>query len=87
MKADYGWRINGSQDGFEQEHGRFIMEVFWFGAKHMWAWSVWARNVVDGRVDQVIVAQGRHKDLDAAKAEVLHEAADLEKEAMRKDRG
>jgi hypothetical protein len=85
QSMSYGWRSNKAADGFERDHGRFTMEVFWFETKRAWAWMVWASANVEGKTDQVIVTQGRRPRLDDAKQEVMREAASLEKEAIRED--
>lgn len=81
----FGWRSNAAADGFERDHGRFTMEVFWFESKKEWAWNVWSGGTVNGKRDQVIVAQGIESALDGAKQAVITEAAALEREAIKAD--
>lgn len=86
QNMSFGWRSNASADGFERDHGRFTMEVFWFERKREWAWNVWsASKNAQGERDQAIVSQGIESDLDAAKQSVIKEAAALEREAIAAD--
>ena len=82
----FGWRINGNADGFEQDHGRFVMEVFWNDRKRTWAFNIWTRALVGGRPDQVIVNKGIAPSLVEAKQAALREASVREREALNEDK-
>ena len=86
--TSFGWRVNGSADGFEQPHGRFTMEVFWDDANRdmPWAWLVWTNALVQGKADQTIVSKGKEPSLDWAKRAVIEKAAKLEKVALQEDK-
>lgn len=81
----FGWRMNANADGFEQPHGRFIMEVFWNDDKRVWSWAVWAGASVKGRNEQTIIMSGRAPSLEDAKKAVLREATELERDALMED--
>jgi hypothetical protein len=81
----FGWRTNAGADGFEQDHGRFTMEVFWNEVKRVWAWNVWAGVSRAGKRDQSIVANGTEFLLHDAKKAVLRVASGLERQALVED--
>ena len=84
--TSFGWRANGGADGFEQDHGRFTMEVFFEEASKMWTWLVWSAGpIVSGQPSHTIVARGKKALLTDAKAIVLENAARMEKEAIKED--
>ncbi len=76
----FGWTANQKADGFEQEHGRFTVEVFWNEGNHMWSWIVWSPAVKD---EQEILSRGRELRLASAKVTGLRAASDLEKGALK----
>lgn len=74
----FGWVVNAHSDGFESEHGRFTVEVFW--SRDNWHSIVWNEH-------NTIVHQAKHGlDLDEAKRAAHEQATRLEKEAVRADR-
>lgn len=81
----FGWRINENADGFEQSHGRFIIEVFWNSKILKWGIAVWANRMIGGDNTQLIVREGTESDLTDAKKAGLRMAAVLEKEAIMED--
>lgn len=86
QSMSFGWRSNAAADGFERDHGRFTMEVFWSERKREWAWNVWAAGInAEGKRDQVVITQGIESTLDLAKTAVIKEAAALEREALIED--
>lgn len=86
MKPSFGWVANARSDGFEQEHGRFTMEVFWHEKTRSWGWRVWADAMVNGQHDQVVLAVDYEVNLDSAKRSVLQEASILERAAISEDK-
>ena len=78
----FGWKANGSADGFEQAHGRFVIEVYWNSKKRHWGINIWGRKIVDGVSEQITVREGYDPDLNTAKKIGLRMASVLEKEAL-----
>jgi hypothetical protein len=74
----FGWRINGGADGFEQDHGRYVMEVWWHDDGRGWQWIVW-----DGAT---IVSQNSEPTLEGAKKAALRSASHLERVAVSEDK-
>lgn len=74
----FGWRSNSGADGFEQDHGRYVMEVFWNESARKWEWVIWS--------GAMIVAQNESPSLAEAKKAVLRSAAHLEREAIKEDK-
>ena len=78
----FGWRANGNADGFEQEHGRFIIEVYWNSKKREWGVYIWGRVSAGGKVEQRIMRETSDPDLTQAKKIGIRIASVLEKEAL-----
>ncbi len=86
QKLSFGWKVNRRADGFEQQHGRFTMEVFWSEAERVWKWAVWVDQNIDGKFQQSILAQGRSGRLADAKKTVMREAAEFERDSIDEDK-
>lgn len=78
----FGWRSNTNADGFEQDHGRFTIEVYWKGSKRTWGVNIWGRVLVDGKYQMAVIREGSDPDLNSAKKIGLRLATTLEKEAL-----
>lgn len=84
--TSFGWRANGAADGFEQDHGRFTMEVFFQDKTRQWVWLVWSSGpIVSGQPSHTIVSKGTTKTLEDAKVVVHETAARMERDAIKED--
>ena len=68
----FGWKANQNADGFEAEHGRFVVEVWWNGS---WYVNVWNEH-------NTIVQSAKVSGLDEGKMLGHEIASRLEKELM-----
>lgn len=85
QEMSFGWRANANADGFEQDHGRFTMEVFWNEVKRVWAYNIWAGVNRAGKRDQSVVSTGMEFLLHDAKKGALRMASELERRALAED--
>ena len=84
-QMNFGWKVNRDADGFEQDHGRFTMEVYWHDLKRTWVWAIWADVVANGKREATVIKRSLAPTLADAKKAVLRVASQFERDALTED--
>lgn len=80
IKSAFGWKANGTADGFEQSHGRYTLEVYWNERTRRWSALVWQTIINEDKVKTpTIIREGDTETLRGAKHMAVSMAADLAK--------
>lgn len=81
VKMAFGWRSNANADGFEQNHGRYTVEVYWKEDEGSWGVHVW-QNMMneDNKIVPTIIREAASNTLAGAKYMAISMAANLAKQ-------